>query len=51
MNRRLGRNIMESQQFIIFIDFFTGDLSGNNFTKQTVTHEEIIPLPVKIIKN
>jgi hypothetical protein len=38
MNRRLGGNVVEGQEFVILIDPLTGNLPGNDLTKNTVTH-------------
>jgi hypothetical protein len=40
MNRRLGGNVVEGQEFVILIDLLTGNLPGNDLTKNTVTHNE-----------
>jgi DNA polymerase III delta subunit len=38
MHRSLGRNVMEGQHPVIFIDFLAGNFPRNDFTKNTAAH-------------
>jgi hypothetical protein len=38
MNGSNRVNVMKSNDFIIFIDFFAGDATRNNFAEDTVAH-------------
>jgi hypothetical protein len=42
MHRRLGRNIMEGQEFIVFVDFFGRNFSRRNFTENTAAHVSLL---------
>jgi hypothetical protein len=36
--RRLGRNVVEGADFVIFVDLVAGNFPRNDFTKQAVIH-------------
>jgi hypothetical protein len=38
MYRRLGIQVMESQEFPVFVDLFAGDFALYDFAKNTVRH-------------
>jgi hypothetical protein len=38
MNRRLGGDVVEGQEFIILIDLLARNLPRDDFTKNTITH-------------
>lgn len=45
MHGRLGIDIVEGQNAIVFIDLFRGDFSSDDFTKQAVVHTQfLLPL-------
>jgi hypothetical protein len=43
MNRRLGRDVVKGQEFVIFVDLFRRNFTGRYFTKNTIAHKRILP--------
>src|SRR5664280_1483841 len=38
MHRSLWIDVLKNEDFLVLVDFFRGDLAGNNFAKKTVLH-------------